>query len=72
MCGVSRRAALVQIGVYAAIVAAAGIFWGLTAAIVIGFLSALVLIVGFTALAGGDWFRHASEGRFHRPPERRP
>ncbi len=62
----TRGSVLLQIGVYAVIVAAAGVFWGLTAAIVIGFLSVLVLAVGFTALAGGDWFRDASAGRFER------
>jgi hypothetical protein len=68
---VTRGAALLHVAVYAAIVGAAGVFWGLTAAIVVGFLSVLVLLVGFAALYGGDWFRDASKGRFHRPPERR-
>ena len=62
----SRRAALVQVGVYLGITVLAGIFWGLAGGIVVGLLSAIVLIVGFTALAGGDWFRDASAGRFDR------
>jgi hypothetical protein len=62
----SRSAVLVQIGVYAFITLVAGLAWGLAGALVVGFLSALVLIVGFTALAGGNWFRDASEGRFER------
>jgi hypothetical protein len=62
----TRRRALLQIGVYAAITVAAGLAWGLAGALVVGFLSALVLVVGFTALSGGDWLRDASHGRFER------
>ena len=57
---------LVTIGVYALITALAGVFWGVAGAIFVGFLSAIVLIVGYTAIAGGNWFRDASAGRFER------
>ena len=66
----SRGSALLQVGVYAVITALAGIFWGIAAGIVVGFLSAIVLAVGFAALAGGDWFRDASAGRFDRRDRR--
>ena len=45
----SRSSLLVNVGVYALITALAGVFWGLVGAIVVDFLSAIVLIVGFTA-----------------------
>jgi hypothetical protein len=66
----SRGSALLQVGVYAVITALAVIFWGLAAGMIVGFFSLIVLAVGFAALAGGDWFRDASAGRFERRDRR--
>jgi hypothetical protein len=57
--------------VYGVITLIAGLAWGWVAALIVGCLSVLVMIIGFGALAGGDWFREASHGRFERPTERR-
>jgi len=61
---VSRRSVLVLFGVYAALALAAGLAISWVAAILVAFLSLLVLAIGFGALYGGDWFRDASAGRF--------
>ena len=45
-----------------ALLAGLAINW--VAALVVAFLSLLVLAIGFGALLGGDWFRDASAGRF--------
>ena len=60
----SRRSVLVLFGVYAVLALAAGLAINWIAAIVVAFLSLLVLAIGFAALLGGDWFRDASAGRF--------
>jgi hypothetical protein len=62
----TRRTVLLQVGIYAAITIAAGLIWGLGAFLVVGFLSAIVLVVGFALLSGGNWLRDASSGRFDR------
>ena len=64
-----RLAALLV--VYAVITLIAGLAWGWVAALIIGCLSVLVVILGLGALYGGDWFREASHGRFEKPTERR-
>jgi hypothetical protein len=64
-----RVAALVV--VYGVITLIAGLAWGWVAALIVGCLSVVVMIVGFGALYGGDWFREASNRRFERPTERR-
>jgi len=61
---VSRPRLLVLLGVYAVLVLVAGLAISWIAAVVVAFLSLLVLAVGFGALLGGDWFRDASAGRF--------
>jgi len=68
---VSRPRLLVLLGVYAVLVLVAGLAISWIAAVVVAFLSLLVLAVGFGALLGGDWFRDASAGRFRdRDPDR--
>ena len=64
-----RVAALIV--VYGVITLIAGLAWGWVAALIVGCLSVLVMIVGFGALYGGEWFREASSGRFEKPTERR-
>jgi hypothetical protein len=61
---VSSRRLGVLLGVYAVLVLLAGLVINWIAALVVAFLSLLVLAVGFGALLGGDWFRDASAGRF--------
>jgi hypothetical protein len=61
---VSRRRLGVLLGVYAVLVLLAGLVINWIAALVVAFLSLLVLAIGFGALLGGDWFRDASAGRF--------
>ena len=60
----SRRSVVVLLGVYALLAIAAGLAINWVAALVVAFLSLLVLAIGFGALLGGDWFRDASAGRF--------
>jgi len=60
----SRGRLLVLLGVYAVLALAAGLAISWVAALVVAFLSLLVLAIGLAALLGGDWFRDASAGRF--------
>ena len=60
----SRRRLVLLLGVYAVLVLLAGLAINWIAALVVAFLSLLVLAIGFGALLGGDWFRDASAGRF--------
>ena len=60
----SRRSLVVLLGVYAVLALLAGLAISWIAALVVAFLSLLVLAIGFGALLGGDWFRDASAGRF--------
>jgi len=60
----SRRRLAVLLGVYVVIAIAVGLAINWIAAVVVAFLSVLVLAIGFGALLGGDWFRDASAGRF--------
>ena len=59
-----RRRLGLLIGIYVVIAILVGVAIGWIAAIVVAFLSTLVLAIGFGALLGGDWFRDASAGRF--------
>jgi hypothetical protein len=60
----SRRSLPVLVAVYAAIALAAGLVLSPFAALVVAFLSVLVLAIGFGALLGGDWLRDVSARRF--------
>lgn len=60
----SRRSLVVLLAVYAVLALLAGLAISWIAALVVAFLSLLVLAIGFGALLGGDWFRDASAGRF--------
>lgn len=62
----SRGRVLLQVGVYVFIALVAGLAWGWTAGLLVGFLSLLVLVVGYAALYGGSWFERSSRGRFAR------
>jgi hypothetical protein len=65
---VSRRSLAILVGVYVVLAVVVGLAINWIAALVVAFLSLLVLAIGFGALVGGDWFRDASAGRFRDRP----
>lgn len=56
--------ATVTVAVYAALALVVGLLLGWAAGLVFAFFAALVLVIGYGALVGGQWLRDASAGRF--------
>ena len=55
--------ATVTVAVYAALALVVGLLLG-WAGLVFAFFAALVLLIGYGAIVGGQWLRDASAGRF--------
>jgi membrane protein implicated in regulation of membrane protease activity len=55
--------ATVTVAVYAAIALVVGLLFGWAAGLVFAFFAALVLVIGYGAIVGGQWLRDVSAGR---------